>query len=822
MNVNQRLSITSSLRQRRPSSTLGRPVAAVLVTALIVTGIGLAGVAPAAAEPLPANCQLDAATVVCTYGYTGGEQTFTVPVGVTQLEVTAVGGAGGGNYQNDPAGGQAAVVSGMVPVPADTTVLYVQVGGNGTSGREENPVGGFNGGGSVGGFYSGAGGGGGASDVRSTPRVDPTSLDSRLVVAGGGGGSGADGNTEGAGGGGAAGLPGIDGAGGPLGGKGGGAGGATAGGAGGAGGSSTLGSNGENGAAGELGQGGGAGVRFRAGGGGGGGLYGGGGGGASAVAGGVIAGGGGGGGSSLVPAGGTVGLTGAAASVVIRYAATAPVITVQPGSVAVLSGGSASFTAAADGVPAPSVRWQRAESRSDVFVDVAGATATTLTTPPVTPGDDGAQFRAVFSNAAGETASEPARLTVLFRAGAPTVTSLTPGDGQLVVAFTPGPVGNPLATTFEVSATPASQQPPGAPPAQEVFGIPTTSTTVTLTGLVNGAAYVVTVAAVNPVGGTTSAPSAPVVVGVPPTVTGTPPGGAAGAAYSYQFTVAGAPAPTVTVVSGTLPPGLALSSSGVLSGTPTTVGSYPFTVRATNALGTADLATSVTVAAGPAASITADGGSGQSAAPGAVFGAPLTARVVDGYGNPVPGAAVTFTVTSGSASFAGSPTVTATTNASGVASAALTAGTTPGPVTVTATTAGVGGGATFLATVTANTPARADLQVTITGPATLNRDASGEYTIKVTNRGPAAATSVLTGAAVSRGLTITAAPGGTVAYGAALWRAQSIAPGATVTYRFTARAGTTPTRAVIGAITLAATPDSTWWNNITATSTTTR
>jgi large repetitive protein len=39
------------------------------------------------------------------------------------------------------------------------------------------------------------------------------------------------------------------------------------------------------------------------------------------------------------------------------------------------------------------------------------------------------------------------------------------------------------------------------------------------------------------------------------------------------------------VTSGTLPSGLTLSGSGVLSGTPTTTGTYDFTVGATDSLG---------------------------------------------------------------------------------------------------------------------------------------------------------------------------------------------------------------------------------------------
>src|SRR5581483_1992344 len=62
--------------------------------------------------------------------------------------------------------------------------------------------------------------------------------------------------------------------------------------------------------------------------------------------------------------------------------------------------------------------------------------------------------------------------------------------------------------------------------------------------------------------------------------------GLVGHTYSYQYTVVGgAPgvtATTFTVTAGSLPPGLSLSSEGVLSGTTTTAGNYTFTVTATN------------------------------------------------------------------------------------------------------------------------------------------------------------------------------------------------------------------------------------------------
>lgn len=64
-----------------------------------------------------------------------------------------------------------------------------------------------------------------------------------------------------------------------------------------------------------------------------------------------------------------------------------------------------------------------------------------------------------------------------------------------------------------------------------------------------------------------------------------PPTAGQGVPYSVPFTASGGVAPysfAHEVVTGALPPGLTLSSTGVLSGTPTTVGSYTFGIRVTD------------------------------------------------------------------------------------------------------------------------------------------------------------------------------------------------------------------------------------------------
>jgi alpha-tubulin suppressor-like RCC1 family protein len=68
---------------------------------------------------------------------------------------------------------------------------------------------------------------------------------------------------------------------------------------------------------------------------------------------------------------------------------------------------------------------------------------------------------------------------------------------------------------------------------------------------------------------------------------GTPPIAHLGKKYSFKFATTGSPTPKITRVSGTLPSGLKLATNGTLSGTPTHKGTYKFTLKATNLIGTA-------------------------------------------------------------------------------------------------------------------------------------------------------------------------------------------------------------------------------------------
>ncbi len=117
------------------------------------------------------------------FHFTGKEQSFKVPTGVTQVTVTVNGAAGQPGYDfgmgsySSP-GGLGGRVKATIPVTSGET-LAIFVGGSGGDG-------GFNGGCAGGGKNNTWGIGGGASDVRQ--RGD--TLADRVLVSGGGGGGG--------------------------------------------------------------------------------------------------------------------------------------------------------------------------------------------------------------------------------------------------------------------------------------------------------------------------------------------------------------------------------------------------------------------------------------------------------------------------------------------------------------------------------------------------------------------------------------------------------------------------------------------------------
>lgn len=278
----------------------------------------------------------------------------------------------------------------------------------------------------------------------------------------------------------------------------------------------------------------------------------------------------------------------------IQVQETPPIVATSPQSVTLTAGTQATLTADAGGDPTPTVQWERAEPGSDSFVDILGASTTSYTSAALTAADDGARYRARFTNVAGSATTDPATVTVTYPPGAPAITSVTAGDTEVTVEFTPGAPGNPGGVTYTATATPSN------PALPTMSSAPTVSSPIAITGLTSGVPYTITVAATNGVGSAApSAPSTPATPGTAPALAGTAPAGQVGVTYSHSYVTTGAPTPTVTVTGGTLPAGLTLSPTGVLSGTPTAAGTATFTIQASNGVGgPASITNTVTI--GPA------------------------------------------------------------------------------------------------------------------------------------------------------------------------------------------------------------------------------
>ncbi|MCL1875979.1 MAG: putative Ig domain-containing protein [Synergistaceae bacterium] len=126
----------------------------------------------------------------------------------------------------------------------------------------------------------------------------------------------------------------------------------------------------------------------------------------------------------------------------------------------------------------------------------------------------------------------------------------------------------------------------------------------TTTGVISGTpttagTYNFTVKATNVAGSVTKSFS--IVISTLPVVTKTSlPAGTVGVFYTQTLTASGTTPITWSISSGSLPPGLNLNATtGVISGTPTKAGAYNFTVKATNAAGSATKDLSIVINPAP-------------------------------------------------------------------------------------------------------------------------------------------------------------------------------------------------------------------------------
>ena len=100
------------------------------------------------------------------------------------------------------------------------------------------------------------------------------------------------------------------------------------------------------------------------------------------------------------------------ATLTVNSTPVAPSITLNPSDVTVVAPVTATFTAAASGVPSPTVQWQQSIDAGVTWANITGATNPSFTTPATVLADSGKRFRAVFTNGSGSVNSNAAVLTV--------------------------------------------------------------------------------------------------------------------------------------------------------------------------------------------------------------------------------------------------------------------------------------------------------------------------------------------------------------------------------------------------------------------------
>jgi len=266
-----------------------------------------------------------------------------------------------------------------------------------------------------------------------------------------------------------------------------------------------------------------------------------------------------------------------------------------------------------------------------------------------TPSANCNPFPVTFTSGAGSNAVTCPPFTV---AGA-TLTGVTlslradyqfgsdPGPNTVSVVFTPaGPAGvtwAPPSVTLQPTGGPSSGTEPtgsinatggiSAAAFAGSYNVNLSSSVVTGTVATSSGAVSVVY---------TYTPATPPV----PVCTSLPGSGTIGTPYSGTITVTGGVPPyTFAITGGSLPPGLTLNTTtGAITGTPTTAGTYTFTVKVTDSIGqTGSTSCTITIPTGVSPSCTSLPGSG-------TVGTPYTGTLTASGGVPP----YTFAITSGS------------------------------------------------------------------------------------------------------------------------------------------------------------------------------
>ncbi len=249
---------------------------------------------------------------------------------------------------------------------------------------------------------------------------------------------------------------------------------------------------------------------------------------------------------------GSVGVSlGQGSSATVSYAIVnapnvAPTVTTQPTSQSVKAGLSATFTAAASGLPTPTVQWKVSTDGGATFSPVTGATTDALTIPAVTTAENGNQYEAVFTNGLGSATTNPAALTVIPPV-APTITTQPSNQTDIpgqIATFTATASGDPTPTVvWQVSYD-------GGSTWSNIVGNSTSNST-TLSGPIYGTfenGWQVRAVFTNIAGSATTNPATLTVLSpVTPTITTQPIDQTASPGQMATFTAAASGTPTPTV-----------------------------------------------------------------------------------------------------------------------------------------------------------------------------------------------------------------------------------------------------------------------------------
>ncbi|MDR2970324.1 MAG: putative Ig domain-containing protein [Bacteroidales bacterium] len=194
-------------------------------------------------------------------------------------------------------------------------------------------------------------------------------------------------------------------------------------------------------------------------------------------------------------------------------------------------------------------------------------------------------FTVKAENSAGNN-TKPLSITITASATAPIITTTTLQGGVTGTAYnqTLTATGTtPITWSLQSGTLPAGLN---LSAAGAISGTPTSAGTSNFT-----------VKATNSVGNDTKALSIVITTSaVKPTITTTTlPNGKTGTAYNAQLEATGTAPISWALASGNLPTGLTLYSGGAISGTPSAIGTFNFTVQATNSAGNATKALAIKI-----------------------------------------------------------------------------------------------------------------------------------------------------------------------------------------------------------------------------------